>query len=436
MALPVAQRSTATDREDPHAAGSTIGPSTPLPRQPLPLPIVIAPETLTALRATYRDGLLHDTLPFWIPRAIDREYGGYLTALDRDGSLLQTDKPVWVQGRFAWLLATLFTTVEPRAEWLDLAAHGIDFLNRYCFDSDGRMFFAVTRDGRPLRKRRYLFAEAFAVIALAAYGTAANDERSRQQALELFRLILRYHDSPGLLEPKVIPSTRPMKGLAMPMILIVTAQELRKATGARLCDEVIDRSIAEIERDFMKPEWRCLLETVGPHGEVYDTFEGRTVCPGHAIEAGWFILEEARHRGRDPRLIDLGTRIIDWSLDRGWDADYGGLVYFCDARGLPSTEYSHDMKLWWPHNEAIIATLLAYQATGEARYARWHERVHGWAYGHFPDRTHGEWFGYLHRDGTVSTRLKGNMWKGPFHLPRMQWYCWQRLDEMLGEGRT
>lgn len=390
----------------------------------------MSPDRLKALFALYRDGLLNDTLPFWIPRAIDREHGGYLTALDRDGSVLQTDKPVWVQGRFAWLLATLYTTIERRPEWLELSRHGIDFLNRHAFDADGRMFFSVTREGQPLRKRRYLFSEAFGVIALAAYGAAADDARCRRQALDLFRLMLTYHREPGRLEPKAIPSTRQMKGLAMPMILIVTAQELRKATRDPLCDEIIDQSIEEIERDFMKPDLRCVLESVGPGGEIYDTFEGRTVCPGHAIEAGWFILEEARHRGNHPRLIELGTRIIDWSLAIGWDAEFGGLVYFCDARGLPSTEYAHDMKLWWPHNEAIIATLLAWHLTRAEEYARWHARVHDWAYEHFPDPLHGEWFGYLHRDGSVSTRLKGNMWKGPFHLPRMQWYCSRLIEDM------
>jgi N-acylglucosamine 2-epimerase len=401
-------------------------------------------DRLNVLLATYRRGLLDDTLPFWIPRAIDREYGGYLTALDQDGSLLQSDKSVWVQGRFAWLLATLFDTVERRAEWLDLSRHGIDFINRYCFDADGRMFFSVTRDGRPLRKRRYLFSEAFAVIALAAFGRAAADEGTTRQALDLFRLLLKYHGEPGLLEPKIMPSTRRTKGLAMPMILIVTAQELRKSVDDPICDRVIDDCIDEIERDFVEPGLRCVLENVGPNGEFIDTFDGRLVCPGHAIEAGWFILEEARQRfaieearhrgGSARRLIDLGTQIIRWSLAKGWDDRYGGLLYFCDARGLPSAEYAHDMKLWWPHNEAIIATLLAHQLTRDEEYERWHERVHDWAYSHFPDRQHGEWFGYLHRDGSVSTRLKGNVWKGPFHLPRMQWYCSLRIAEMLEQG--
>jgi trehalose 6-phosphate synthase/phosphatase len=54
-----------------------------------------------------------------------------------------------------------------------------------------------------------------------------------------------------------------------------------------------------------------------------------------------------------------------------------------------------------------------------------------WHYG-LSDPEFGEWYGYLHRDGRVSTRLKGNMWKGPFHLPRMLWYCWKLLDEKVG----
>jgi len=138
-------------------------------------------------------------------------------------------------------------------------------------------------------------------------------------------------------------------------------------------------------------------------------------------------------------LRQLGLTIIDWMMNWGWDQDHGGLFYFRDVRRLPSAEYWHDMKFWWPHNEAIIGTLLALLESGDPKYARWHRQVHDWAHAHFPDPLHGEWFGYLHRDGTVSSRLKGNVWKGPFHLPRMQWYCWRRLEEerarrMGGQG--
>jgi N-acylglucosamine 2-epimerase len=195
----------------------------------------------------------------------------------------------------------------------------------------------------------------------------------------------------------------------------------------------------------MKPEFEVVLETVGPNGEFLDHFDGRMLCPGHAIEAAWFILQEAQHRGApglprpgqgDPRLIRLGTTILDWMWRRGWDEEYGGLLYYRDVKGLPVTEYWQDMKFWWPHNEAIIATLMAYQMTGDEKYAAWHRMVHDWAYDHFPDPEYGEWFGYLHRDGRISTPLKGNLWKGPFHLPRMQLKCWQMLEQIkAAQGR-
>ncbi|OGV50301.1 MAG: N-acylglucosamine 2-epimerase [Lentisphaerae bacterium GWF2_52_8] len=383
------------------------------------------------LLAVYRDGLLNDTIPFWFPRSVDTEHGGFISSLDRDGTIIHTDKSVWFQGRFTWMLATLYNTVEKKAEWLSYAKHGIEFLNKYCFDNDGRMFFSLTREGRPLRKRRYIFSEIFAVIALASYGIATDDDKYKKQALELFKLVLKYLRTPGMLPGKTNSEVRPMKGLVIPMVLLVTAQELRKALpNEPLCQQVIDESISEVERDFMKPEFKCVLECVGPKGEFLDNFDGRTVNPGHSIELGWFILEEARIRGKDRRLIELGAKIVDWCMEIGWDSECGGIYYFRDAKNLPCTEYWHDMKFWWPHNEAIIANLLAYQLTGEEKYLRWHKAVHDWAYAHFPDPLHGEWYGYLHRDGSVSTQLKGNMWKGFFHLPRMQWYCWQRLEEM------
>ncbi len=388
------------------------------------------PSRRKELIAVYQDGLLNDTLPFWLNHCVDREYGGFMMSLDRDGSVLDTDKGMWQQGRFTWLLATLYITVEKREEWLSLARHGIDFIRRYGFDTDGRMFFNVARDGRPIRRRRYVFTEMFGAIAMAAYAKAAGDEETAKQARDLFGLALRYLATPGLMDPKFIPGARPTKGMGPLMIVIGTAQVLRDALGDSSYDQHIEQSIEEIQRDFMKPDLQAVMETVGPNGELIDHFDGRMLCPGHAIEAAWFILHEAKHRGNDSRLVTIGTTMLDWMWKRGWDEEYGGIFYFRDIKGLPVQEYWHNMKFWWPHNEAIIATLLAYDLTGDEKYARWHRMAHDWAYRHFPDPEYGEWFGYLHRDGTLSSRMKGNMWKGPFHLPRMQWYCWRLLQKM------
>jgi N-acylglucosamine 2-epimerase len=378
--------------------------------------------------ALYQRTLLDDVIPFWLRHGLDREHGGMITCLDRDGSVLDTDKSVWFQGRAGWMFATLYNTVEKRAEWLDAARSCVEFSRRHCFAPDGKMYFSVTREGKPLRMRRYVFSEAFAAIANAAYAKASGDSHARDDAVKTFATYLRYSFTPGVMSPKFEP-TRPMNGIGANMIGIATAQELRANLGdlkiaGRTCTEWIDLCIGEIERDFLKSEHEVLMETVGPVGEIIDHHDGRTLNPGHAIECAWFILHEGKWR-EDRRLIQLGCTILDWMWQRGWDEEFGGLFYFRDLRGLPVQEYWHDMKFWWPHCEAIIATLLAHQITGNAKYARWYQQVHDWSFQRFSDPEFGEWYGYLHRDGSISSRAKGTMYKGPFHLPRMLWYCWR-----------
>lgn len=380
------------------------------------------------LIATYRDGLLNDTLPFWLQHSVDREYGGFMTSLNRDGTVVDTDKGVWQQGRFTWLLGELYNNVEPREEWLELAKRGARFLNEYCFDpSDGRMWFHVTREGTPIRKRRYAFSESFAAIAFGELAKATGDSQYAEKAERAFRGFISHNLDPQGVQPK-FTSTRPTRGIGFPMITIATAQELRESIGLVDADEWIDRSIDEILRFHLKEEIQCVMETIGVDGEIIDHFDGRTLNPGHAIEGAWFIMQEGKYRG-DQELIHTGCQMLDWMWERGWDKEYGGILYFVDVNGLPVQEYWHDMKFWWPQNEAIIATLLAYTITADSKYAQWHRQAHDWAHRHFPDQEHGEWFGYLHRDGSISSTLKGNLWKGPFHLPRMQLICWQLLAE-------
>ncbi|WP_419803343.1 AGE family epimerase/isomerase [Mucilaginibacter sp.] len=387
------------------------------------------PTEIEKLKAFYEGQLLNDSIPFWFPRSIDQEYGGYLLMRDQEGTLLDDDKAVWIQGRTAWLLSTLYSTIEQKQEWLDGAKSGIDFLLKHCFDTDGQMFFHVTRDGQPIRKRRYFFSETFAVIAMAAYAKASGDQDIAQKARDLFGKCIEYATVPGLLPPKFMP-TRPAKGIGTPMIMINTAQQLRETIGDERCDDYIIKWIDEIERDFVKHDIQCVMEQVAPDGSIIDHIDGRTLNPGHAIEGAWFILHEAKYRNNDPHLIELGCKMLDYMWERGWDKVHGGIFYFRDVYGKPVQEYWQDMKFWWPHNEAIIATLLAYTLTGNSKYAKWHQIVHDYAYSHFHDKKHGEWFGYLHRDGSIAQTAKGNLFKGPFHLPRQEWYCLQLLKEL------
>jgi N-acylglucosamine 2-epimerase len=388
-------------------------------------------DRIDELTGVYRDGLLTDVVPFWMSHALDERNGGIFSCLDREGSVFDTDKSVWVQGRFVWMISTLFNTVERKAEWLEAARSTLEFIERHCYDTDGRMFFRVAGDGQPLRKRRYAYSEAFACMGHAAYAKAADCGRSADRAQQLFQRFVDWNFTPGRMPPKD-EATRPTIGLAPRMIALCMAQVLRDAIGDSASIKWIDRSIDVIQRYFVKPDLEAVMEVVGPQGEVYDHVDGRTLCPGHAIECAWFILHEAAARDNDATLVELGCKILDFMWRRGWDREFGGLLYFVDLHNRPVVgEYWHDMKFWWPHNEAIIATLMAYQLTGREQYARWHRQIHNWSYAHFPDPVHGEWYGYLHRDGRISHHAKGTLWKGPFHLPRMQLVCWKLLERMV-----
>ena len=388
------------------------------------------------LAGVYLHSLLEDVVPFWERHAVDRQFGGFLTSLDRDGTVIDTDKGVWQQARFTWLLAELYNNVGPlggehvsdqrRAAWLELARHGADFMSEHCFDpSDCRMWFQVTQDGRPLRKRRYVFSESFASIAYGELAKATGSDHDEVKAIETFERFVE-HNQRSLGEAK-FTNVRPTRGIGFPMIMLATAQELRESIGLADADQLIDEAIEAIRNFHIKEELRCVMETVGTEGEVLDHFEGRTLNPGHAIECAWFILREAQHR-QSQELTKLGCQILDYMWERGWDREHGGILYFVDLKNLPIQEYWHDMKFWWPQCEAIIATLWAYLLTGEERYAEWHQQIHDWTHQHFPDGEHGEWFGYLHRDGRLSSALKGGLWKGPFHIPRMQLVCWKLLE--------
>ncbi len=381
------------------------------------------------LVSVYRDALLDDVVPFWERHSPDPDRGGFFTMLDRSGQRYGDDKPIWLQGRAIWLFATLYRLVEPRPQWLELAQRGREFLDRHAFAPDGKMYFSVTHDGKPLQMRRYVFCEVFAVMAYGALALATDDETAREQARRCYRRFVEYITTPGKIAPKIDTTTRPMKGLSPLMCWLSLAEMMRGIDPTTDYDTAINRCVDEILTHFVDHDRRCVLETVAPDGGIVDGPDGRVMNPGHAIECAWFMLDIAQRRG-DGTLVQRVLPIVDYALERGWDTEHGGLLYFVDIDGRPPVQLEHDMKLWWPHNEALIALLYAYRATGEQRYADDFLKVHEWTFNHFPDREHGEWFGYLHRDGSLSTPLKGGTWKGPFHVPRCLLLCWRALEAL------
>ena len=368
--------------------------------------------------ARCRKELLGDVMPFWMKHGWDRVNGGVYTCLDRDGSLMDPTKSVWFQGRFGWMAAHVYNQVRRDPRFLAASKSCCEFLERHCFDRDGRAFFEVSAEGVGLRKRRYVFSECFAAMAYAEYARASGETAWARKAIRLFKRIRTFVAEADVYMPSKYEPTVQTRGHSLTMILINVANVLKQVSKDPVLDRQIDESVDALVHDFIHPEFKALLETVGPDGSFIDTNAGRVINPGHAIETSWFLMDVAVAR-RDEALLSTALQILDWSWDWGWDPDYGGIISFRDCRNLPPQCYEQDMKFWWPQCEAMIATAYAYRLTGKAVYRTRFKLAADWAWKHLKDPDGPEWFGYLHRDGTVAQPAKGNLFKGPFHIPRM-----------------
>ncbi len=378
----------------------------------------------------FKNELLNSCVPFWLNNAVDTEYGGILNCLDKTGKVYSEDKSVWMQGRAGWMFSYIYNHIDQNDEYLKLAKSCIDFATKYCIDKDGRMFFTVTRDGKPLRKRRYWFSETFYIIANAEYYMATKDASYLNTAKKYFNFVYSIYKNPSLdpykITPKSYSSTRNAKTLANPMIMLNVASIMRDADTVNFdfYDQIMTELILDI-KCFYKPEYNAMFENIcaDTNEVILTSAPMRVINPGHDIECSWFLLEEGIKRN-DNELINFSKTVFDNAFEFGWDNEFGGILYFKDILGLPVEAYEHDMKLWWPHNETIIASLMLYKHTGDKKYKDIFNTVCDWAFTHFSDNEFGEWLGYLRRDGKpTEPACKGHTYKGPFHVMRMLAKC-------------
>ena len=377
---------------------------------------------------------------FWLKNGMDSVHGGVYTCLDRSGNVFSTDKSVWMQGRCGWIFAYLCHVYGVREEWLSASKSCIDFLEEYCVNhaAGDRLYFTVTEDGKPLRQRRYCFSEAFYCIANAEYYGVTNDPENLHRARRAYDLYWNLNHGmadPTGMGPKTIAETRTGRGLGGPMIQLNMTGIMRRVDPEResMYLEHANACVRDIFEYHVKPELGCTLENVALDGTPRLNYtEGRMVNPGHDIECSWFVMEHANSIG-DKELHERAIHVFDMAFNRGWDIEYGGILYFLDCLGKPPEAYEHDMKLWWPHNEALIASLMIYRDTKNEAYLNTFYQILDYCQKVFADDAYGEWFGYLRRDGKpTEPPCKGSTFKGPFHVPR----CLIMVDQMIEQILT
>ena len=377
----------------------------------------------------YKQELITNILPFWLRQSKDEVNGGYFTCLDRTGEVFDTDKFIWLQGRQVWCFSHMYHHVKPNDKWLQMALHGAEFLKKYGRDAGGKWYFSLTADGKPLVQPYNIFSDCFAVMAFAALDKIQPNEEFRKIAVDTFENILRRAKDWKGQYNKVVPGTRPLKNFALPMILCNLSLEMEHIIGTDRVNSFIPELIHEVMEVFYQPSEGLVIENLNTDGSFCNSFEGRLVNPGHAIEAMWFIMDIGK-RLNDKPLIEKAKKIMLNTLEFGWDKEFGGIFYFLDIKGHPTQQLEWDQKLWWVHVEALVALAKAHEATRDERCAQWFQKVHDYTWKHFKDYEHDEWFGYLNRRGEVLLNLKGGKWKGCFHIPRALYQVWKTLENI------
>jgi N-acylglucosamine 2-epimerase len=377
----------------------------------------------------YQDELLSNVLPFWMRYSRDYRHGGYFTCLERDGRVYDMDKFMWLQGREVWCFSSMYHLVEKKPEWLEMAVQGAEFMKQHGRDSRGFWYFSLTADGRPLTQAYNIFSDCFAAMGFAALDKIASGAGYGDIAVQTFEQILARQDDWKGSYNKTYPGTRPMRNFALPMILCNLSVELEHILGSERVERIAASMIHEVMDLFYQPELGLIVENIAADNRMLDSFEGRLLNPGHAIEAMWFIMDLGK-RTKDPALIEKAKDVVLKTLEFAWDGQFGGIFYFMDRKGSPTQQLEWDQKLWWVHAEALVASAKGYALTGDTRCLHWFNKVHEYTWNHFRDPEYGEWFGYLNRRGEKLFTLKGGKWKGAFHIPRALYQVWKTFEHI------
>jgi N-acylglucosamine 2-epimerase len=378
---------------------------------------------LSGYARRYRAELLDSVIPFWMTHSLDRKCGGYNSCLDRDGTIFDPRKYVWMLGREAWMMSRLHNTLEKREEWLDAARLGVDFIRKYAFDDQGRCYFSVSRKGTPAGFQRKPYSAVFVMLALLEYSKATGREEYLDEAQRLF-----WHIDDWIRDPRLLG--RPAattNALADVMVQASLATELSAVSGDERYGEMmrgcVDRAFLHLDERN-----RVFLENVNKDGSSLREYpEGRLCSPGHVIEVCWFLLhifEKYPDAKRQAQVLD----IMEGALELGWDREFGGIEYFIDVERKPPMQLEAPMKLWWVHTEALYGLVLAYTLTKDDKWLAWLRKVDEYSFRVFADPLHGEWFGYCDRQGNVTHSLKGGAYKGCFHVPRALLFSVQRIE--------
>lgn len=365
----------------------------------------------------YGKFLTEKSLAHYLKIQKDEQCGGIFTRFNPDSSVQREEKHVWFLGRSLWSYAMTYLHIEKKQEYLDMCECIFEFLKKIEF-VDGRLPLWVTRTGELVGDIRGIYNEGFVAIGCAQYYRISGREDAKKFAEKCFDIM--YDGYYALLGKRQNNPAEPVptQVFGFNMAMLKNAQFVRNA-GIRV-EKANELATTCIERMHLHVDDK--LKTVLEHSALpgYEvTPEMAHTCPGHVIEAAWFVLSEAEYRD-DKEMALFGKKLLDYSMPEGFEKTTKLIPTAMSPEDLYNF-WRSDEVLAWPQQEAVIAYNLAYQMFGEEKYKELADMVEAEATGYFiDDNEHRVYRSIKKSDPPANERTeRGNHVEGPFHLERM-----------------
>ena len=389
---------------------------------------------LAELRRAMARELREGILPYWMARAADTRHGGFVGAIDGD-DVADADAPknAILNTRILWTFAAAYRVLGDEA-YRATAERAVQFVRACLIDrAHGGVYWMVNADGSPRDTRKHVYAQAFAIYALAEHFRATHDPASLDDAVALFRLVER-HARDAVRGGYAEAFSREWVVLDDVRLSDDDADE-RKSMNTHL--HVLE-AYANLYRVWPDPLLRDRLAAVmelfvtrivdvrTAHLRLFFdddwTPKSDAVSYGHDIEASWLLREAAEVHG-DPalraRVAPSCLALASAVRDEAYDAEAGGIYYEARPMGATAVSSIETFKEWWVQAEAVVGFVDAWEATGDEDFLR--AACGTWTFIDrcLIDHAHGEWYRRTARDGT---RLAGfekvGPWKCCYHNGR------------------
>lgn len=341
-----------------------------------------------AERAKYRKDLFEDYLPFHEKYVVDKQHGGFHCTVTPKGELISAGKTAWYEGRGTWVFSFLYNHFGREQKYLDIAARSLKLVEKSRPKGDEFWPKAMERDGHAASAAdTEVYSDLFIAEGMAEYSQAAKDGRYWEDAKQIVLKCVRRYDRadyhPAIGQTYLGPGAPRFAGarvLGVWMVLIrATTQMLRMKADAEL-QKINDRCVDAIVNRHYNPRFQLLNELINHDlSRPRDDYE-KFVYAGHAIETLWMAMDEAVRR-KDAALFDRTAGMFRRHCEVAKDRVYGGLLR--NLRNVDTNDWTMDKTLF-PHQEALIGSLLMVDQTGDAWAQEFYKAIDAYSRAHFP----------------------------------------------------